>query len=107
MFIELEMENKTRRFVSGRQPSVDNKISVFRFLMKLPFFQRLPEYEKDNILQKNVSVGVLFQKCTFFNPSKSISFESLVSIFLAQVTTWISSSKLCLARERSRSSKES
>ena len=60
---------------SGRRPSVDNKISVVRFVMKLPFFQRLPEYEKENILQKNVSVGVLFQKCTFFNPSKSILFE--------------------------------
>jgi len=54
-FLELEMENKTRRF-----------------LLKLPFFQNLPEHDKEIIIQKNVSVGVLFQKCTFFNPGYNL-----------------------------------
>ena len=54
-FLEVEMENKTRRF-----------------LKKLPFFHKLPEFDKEIILRENVPMGVLFQKCTFFNPSKRI-----------------------------------
>ena len=58
MFLEREMEKKTRRF-----------------LRKLPFFTSLPTEDKDMILEKNVPLGVLFQKCTFFNPSKSILYS--------------------------------
>ena len=43
--------------------------SIERFLWKLPFFQKLSEDEKKGILEENVPVGVMFQKCTFFNPS--------------------------------------
>ena len=53
MFLEREMEKKTRRF-----------------LRKLPFFTSLPSEDKDMILEKNVPLGVLFQKCTFCNPGK-------------------------------------
>ena len=54
MFLEREMEKKTKRF-----------------LRKLPFFTSLPAEDKEIIMEKNVPLGVLFQKCTFFNPSKS------------------------------------
>ena len=53
MFLEREMEKKTKRF-----------------LRKLPFFTTLPAEDKEIIMEKNVPLGVLFQKCTFFNPSK-------------------------------------
>ena len=47
MFLEREMEKKTKRF-----------------LRKLPFFTSLPTEDKEVILEKNVPLGVLFQKCT-------------------------------------------
>ena len=85
-FLEVEMENKTRRF-----------------LKKLPFFHKLPEFDKEIILRENVPMGVLFQKCTFFNPSKS--FQHLIpinslTISISQTSTCSSSCLLYWARKR-------
>ena len=63
MFLEREMEKKTKRF-----------------LRKLPFFTSLPAEDKEIIMEKNVPLGVLFQKCTFFNPSKSSKLKILICI---------------------------
>ena len=65
MFLEREMEKKTKRF-----------------LRKLPFFISLPAADKDIILEKNVPLGVLFQKCTFFNPSNPQYYKILHFIIL-------------------------
>ena len=83
MFLEREMEKKTKGF-----------------LRKLPFFINLPIEDKEMILEKNVPLGVLFQKCTFFNPGNPSLFQINEQSRSPQTSTFSSSSLLCWARKK-------